>query len=224
MKDSEGGQETILIFLKIGTLKHITDMYENGTIYMNSLDFFKEIEDDFLRGDENEGAIHKVNTANATIKFPWMDSDIHPSRIQYGTYLESGNLFSLYSISSKWDPNPLGFRFDARNLDFGSHCVVIKQPGVFIKKVESELIKKGYLFKHGFVKYYEEQERLMDLTPFHKPNAFKYQKEFRFFVENEVKEPIKINIGSMKAYAEIVAAKGFIGLELKQEKSSNEEY
>jgi hypothetical protein len=41
---------TILAFLKFGVKEHILDLYENGTVYMNTIQYFKELEDKELRG------------------------------------------------------------------------------------------------------------------------------------------------------------------------------
>ena len=204
----------IVMFLKIGSLENITDLYENGTVYMNTLDYFKKIKDASLRGDENEGAISIMNPKNATVRLSFMDRDIKPINIKYGEYLKTGNLYSMYCISSRGFPKPVDFKFDKRNVKFGSHCLLIKQPGVFLEKIKSELDRKRFNYEDGFVEYYEEKEQLKDLTPFDKPKAFDYQKEFRFFVQNELNEPIKINIGSMKNYAEIGETKDLHTLRL----------
>lgn len=206
--------QTILIFLKIGAKEHIEDLHQNGTVYMNTLSYFRRV-DDSLRGDPNEGAINLTNPKNATIRFSLLDKDIKPVSLRYGSFVKTGNLYCLYSISSNWFPNPLDFKFDQQNIEFGSLCLLIKQPGVFIARVENELKRLGYNYKHNFVKYYEEEEHLKNLTPFHKSKAYAYQKEFRFFIENEKDEPIKISIGSMKSYSEICEAKDLTSIELK---------
>lgn len=211
--------DTIMMFIKIGALEHITDLYENGTVYLNSLEYFKKIEDGFLRGDQNEGALSLVNAKNVSAKFSFMneeDKPINLLNLSYGTYLDLGNLYSLYCISSHGFPNPRDFKFDRRNLEFGSHCLVITKPGEFIDRMKVELNKLNQRFDYGFVKYYEEKVQLEDLGPFDKLDVFEYQKEFRFFVENAVNEPIKINIGSMKSYAEIFETKDLLSIELQQ--------
>lgn len=207
-------KNTILVFLRVGEPKHILDLYENGTVYMNPITRFKEIEDKFLRGDPNEGAINLTDAKNGTFKIGGIDRDFNYSRLRYGEFLKTGNLYCLYAISSHGFPTPNDFKFDEKNLEFGSHCLMIKQPGVFIERMENELKRLDYNYKHGFVKYYEEKEHYRNLTPFDKLKVFEYQKEFRFFVEHKKKEPLKINIGSMKSYSEIIETKDLVGLSL----------
>lgn len=206
---------TILLFLKIGSLKNITDLYENGTVYMNTLNYFKKVEDGNLRGDRNEGAINLVNAKDGTFRIKGTDREFKFISARYGDFLKTGNLYSLYCVSSYGFPDPRSFSLDERNIDFGSHCLMIKEPGTFIERLESELTRLGYKFTHGFVKYYEEKIQLANLTPFHKPNSFEHQKEFRFFVDNPQSKPLKISIGSMKSYSEIYEAKDLTSLELR---------
>ncbi len=40
------------MFLKIGQEEHIKDLYENGTIYLNTIEYFRKIEDEELRGNK----------------------------------------------------------------------------------------------------------------------------------------------------------------------------
>jgi hypothetical protein len=207
--------ETILAFLKIGKLKHITDMYENGTIYLNTLSYFKKIEDGELRGDPNECAIHIVNAKNGTFKIPSLsDREFNFLKARYGTFLKTGNLLSLYCISSKGFPNPEDFKIDIRNFKFGSHFLMIKQPKIFLDRIEAELNRLEYNFEHGFVNYYEPKTVQEDLTPFDKLNVYEYQKEFRFFIENDKNESLTLNIGSMKSYSQIFETKDLPTLKL----------
>lgn len=200
--------ETILLFIKIGSEEYMRDLYENGTIYMNTLKYFRKVEDGGLRGDPYECASDVVDRDDATIRLSFMDEDIKPARISYSSRLDLGNLYCLYCVSSNGLKSPSDFAFDTENLRFGSHCVIIKQPGLFIEKVSNELEKMDYYYRHGFVNYYKKEKVNHGLTPFHKSDKFDYQREFRFFVENELDQPIKINIGSMESYAEMFEAKG----------------
>lgn len=210
---------TILVFLKIGAQEHITDLYENGTVYMNSLSYFKKIRDGELRGDPTEGALSLFTSDNVVIKLKETDEGIRAENITYGYYLTTGNIFSLYSISSRGFPSPKDFVFDQKNIGFGTHCLMIKQPGVFIDRLTEALKAEGHRFKHGFVDYYEPQPRMEKLSVFDKPNTFKGQHEFRFFVESEHPDPIIVKIGSMKSYAEIFEAKDLPTLELRPGKN-----
>lgn len=206
---------TITLLVKIGKEEHIRDLYENGTVYLNPLSYFRQLEDQQLRGDIDEGTITKRDLKNPTVKFSFIDRELKAANFKVREFISTGNLYSLYAISSIGFPNPEEFEFDKRNLEFGTHCILIQHPGIFISRVEAELKRLGYSFKHGFVQYYQNQMALDNLTPFHKPESFDYQKEFRFFIKNTLDEPIVFQIGSLKDCSKVLKVDDLMSLKLK---------
>tara|TARA_R110002072_G_C7730760_1_gene515727 strand:- start:30 stop:665 length:636 start_codon:yes stop_codon:yes gene_type:complete len=209
------------MFLKLGSLENITDLYENGTIYINTIEFFKKIEDNELRGDNYEGASEIINSLPGTFRIPGIDRDFKYEKVHLKKSFDQvlGNIYSLYCISSKGFPNPLDFRMDEKNLRFGTHCLMIKDNQYFFDKVQSELKNNGFDFRHGFVNYYDKDKiSNKNLTLFDKPKEFEYQKEFRFYVHNKELKPIKIQIGSLEGKAEIIETKNLTELKLELKK------
>ncbi|WP_395066575.1 hypothetical protein [Flavobacterium sp.] len=198
-------EHTIKLFLKLGSEENILDLFENGTIYMNTIEYFRKVEDQELRGDKYEGVSRVINSLPGTFKIPGIDREFNYIKIHLTEAHKEviGNIYSLYAISSKGFPNPLDFAFDKNNLRFGTHCLVIKDLPLFFKKIEKELKNNNYKFRHGFVDYYNKDEVNRKITLFEKPLEFEYQKEFRFYVEDYGMKPIKIQIGSIEKYAEI---------------------
>ena len=210
-------QHTIKLFLKLGSEENILDLFENGTIYMNTIEYFRKVEDEELRGDKYEGVSKVINSLPGTFKIPGIDREFNYVKVHLKeSYKEVlGNIYSLYAISSKGFPNPLDFKFDERNLRFGTHGVMIKDLPLFFNKIENELKKNNLKFSHGFVDYYDKEEVSREITLFEKPLEFEHQKEFRFYVENDKIKPIKIQIGSMKDYAEILKIEDILELKLE---------
>lgn len=209
---------TIKMFLKLGSLENITDLYENGTIYLNTIEYFKKIEDNELRGDSYEGASEIINSLPGTFQIPNVDRDFKYEKAHIIKSFDQvfGNIYSLYCISSKGFSNPLDFQMDEKNLRFGTHCLMIKDNEYFFEKIQLELKKNGYKFDHGFINYYDKGAVSKELTPFDKPNDFEYQKEFRFYVQNDKLESIKIQIGSLMGYSEIIETKYLTELRIEQ--------
>ena len=191
---------------------------------MNTIEYFRKVEDEELRGDKYEGVSRVINSLPGTFKIPGIDREFNYAKVHLKeSYKEVlGNIYSLYAISSKGFPNPLDFEFDKRNLRFGTHGVLIKNLPLFFYKIESELKKNNLKFSHGFVDYYDKEEVSREITLFEKPLEFEHQKEFRFYVENDKIEPIKIQIGSMKDYAEIFKIEDVLGLKIEIYKSTND--
>lgn len=196
----------ILMFMKFGQAEHIKDLYYNGTIYMNSIQYFRTLEDNKLRGDIYEGVSKIVN-------YP-PDGEFEIPELNYkGKYLtlqirESpetvlGNIFSLYCISSNSWKNPNDFKIDKKVKEFGSYCILIKDCRRFLDLFEAKLLELKLRYRHNFIKYYEKDNIDRDITHFEKPLDFEYQKEFRIYVQQDSTSPLIINIGSMTEYAEL---------------------
>ncbi|WP_100616406.1 hypothetical protein [Confluentibacter citreus] len=214
---NEPSEHTIKLFLKFGELKYVNDLYENGTVFLNSIQHFRKLEDNGLRGDNYEGIIKLRN-------FPSGDFEIKSLNYK-GKYISMqiresydevvGNIYSLYAVSSQGFPNPLQFKIDNRNSEFGSHCLMIKNLPIFFKRIEQELNNSKLKFRHGFVKYYDARKTNGKITLFQKPLEYEHQKEFRFYVERDSIEPLILKIGSLKDIAEIYESNELIkGLEL----------
>lgn len=209
---------TIQVFLKLGSEENILDLFENGTIYMNTIEYFRKVEDGELRGDKYEGVSRIINSLPGTFKIQGMDREFKyiKAHIREAHKEVIGNIYSLYAISSKGFPNPLDFKFDERNFRFGTHCLMIKNLPYFLEKIETELKKCNYKFNHDFVNYYDKEEVNRKISLFEKPLEFEYQKEFRFYVEDYGMKPIKIQIGSLKEYAEVFKLEDMLELKLSK--------
>ncbi|WP_343631103.1 hypothetical protein [Fluviicola sp.] len=209
-------EHTILAFLKFGNLKNMTDLFNNGTIYMNPIQYFRKIEDAELRGDKYEGASGIINSTSGNFKIPGIEQEFN---FQHLHLIESykevvGNIYSLYSISSHGFANPLGFKLDQQNERFGTHCVMIKDNAHFLKRIEEELKKRELHFHHGFIEYYDKKIKSGKVTLFEKPKEFEYQKEFRFYVEHTEIEPLVIQIGSLENCAQLITMEEAMSISL----------
>ncbi len=213
-------EHTIMLFLKFGSEKNILDLYENGTIYMNTIQYFRQIEDKELRGDKYEGVSRIINSLPGTFKISGIDREFKylKAHIREAHKEIVGNIYSLYAVSSKGFPNPLDFKVNEKNMRFGTHCLIIKDIPRFFAKIENELKRNRYKFFHDFVDYYDKNEVNRRITLFEKPLEFEYQKEFRFYVENDIIEPIKIQIGSLEDYSEIFKIEDLLELKLVSKK------
>ncbi len=210
-------EHKIIAFLKFGSLENMTDLLENGTIYMNPIQYFRKIEDEELRGDKYEGASKIINSLPGTFKIPNIEREFNYQKIHlvesFGEVL--GNIYSLYCISSHGFPNPFECKIDLRNNHFGTHCVLIKDNQFFLDSIENELKSQGLKFHHGFINYYDKKEKSGKLNLFEKPNEFEYQKEFRIYVENDQIKPIVLRLGSLKNKAELTSTKDALSILLK---------
>lgn len=206
----------IKAFIKFGSERNILDLYTNGTVFLNTIQYFRNIEDGELRGDKYEGVSEIINSLPGTFKIKESEQEFRYEKVHLRKSFKEilGNIYSLYAISDKGFQNYQDFKIDERVNEFGSHCLLI-DPKSFIDRMEKMFYKLGYSYNHGFVDYYDKEKICREISLFEKPLEFEYQKEFRFYVENEKIEPVKIQIGSLENCSELFKTEDIFALQLK---------
>ena len=206
----------IKAFIKFGSEKNILDLYTNGTVFLNTIQYFRNIEDGELRGDKYEGVSEIINSLPGTFKIKESEQEFRYEKVHLRKSFKEilGNIYSLYAISNKGFQNYQDFKINERVNEFGSHCLLI-DPKSFIDQMEKTFNKLGYSYSHGFVDYYDKEKICREISLFEKPFEFEYQKEFRFFLKNEKIEPVKIQIDSLENCSELFKTKDIFTLQLK---------
>ena len=197
------------IFFKFGSEENITDLYENGTIYFNTIDYFQNLEEQGLRGDKYEGTTKITNQQSDKLKLTITIPDtraeipIKLSKFHLREFLKDikGNLYSLYCLAHQDVLEIDNFKIDPRVKEFGTHFIIIQKPEKFIKSICKELDNNKFDYQLKQVEYYEKEKTNGEITLFHKTTEFEYQKEFRIVLFNDKSKPLKIQIGSLKDYA-----------------------
>jgi len=203
----------IMFFIKFGQKKNILDLYENGTLFFNTIEYFRKLESEQgVRGDNYEGTVKLTNFSdkdNVDFKITIPETgkiiNLKPNKLHLREFLSDikGNLYSLYSLKTPEILDFKNFKIDERVKDFGDYFLIIHNPSRFINSVIKELNKKDISYRAKLVKYYEKTELNGEINLFDKPSEFEYQKEFRIALYNNQSKPIKIKIDSLKEYSSI---------------------
>lgn len=202
-------------FIKFGSRYTITDLYENGTVYLNPVQYFKNLEDKF-RGDSYEGAsyIHNLPAGQFRISIggKQIDRDFNYLNLHLKQAYEKtlGNIYSLYCLSSKILRGDKPVTIDKRIKDFGDTALLIRDNPKFLELLESALKRKRLKYFTGFVEYYNRHIYNGSVDVFNKPSEYSYQNEFRIYVRRRSDEPLVLNIGSLKDIAEVYPANELI--------------
>lgn len=211
-------KQTILAFIKFGHEEHMLDMFNNGNIYLNTVQSFRNFEDNNLRGDNYEGVSEVINYPKGTFEIKSLNYKGEYSSIHIRKSFEKvvGNIFSLYCISSFHISDPLEFKIDEKILEFGTHCILIKDNAELLKRIEESFKNKDIILHHNFVSYYDTKSFDGKINVFQKPNEYKYQNEFRFYADSGLNEPLLLKIGNLSDIAEMHKSEDIIStLELK---------
>ena len=204
------------VLIKFGERQFMLDLFEKGIVYMNTVSYFKKLEEDDLRKDPHEGIASlkqiisvKLKTESGVV-FELTKAGDKPnlnSAQLIEEYPVRGNLYCMYSISPEWVKKH--DRFDPRCVDFGNlepFMVVIHKPAIFLKRVRDALGQLDLSERFGEVKYYDPMANHDELGMFYKSKKFDYQCEFRIYVEEHENGPLKLEIGSLKDIAFLVEA------------------
>jgi hypothetical protein len=205
---------SIISFLKFGSEERIIDMYQNGTIYINTIEYFKRHKDEKGRGDPYEGASRIINYPPGEIKIVGQKIKYLNLHIKESHQYVLGNICSFYCISSHGFKDPAKVKIDSRMGKFGDYCLIVKDNKTFLRLIEEKLQSLKQKYVHGFVTYYDTKKINGEVSLFQKPKAFAYQKEFRLYVENDKIAPISFQIGSLAGIAEVHHTKNILGLRL----------
>ena len=199
--------------LKFGQKQDMENLFNKGEVYMNTIKIFQELDKPGV-GDKLEGTFEITNfrEGKLTLEIPDNPITLNPKKIQLRKKLKGhiGNIYSTYALSDELLKRKAIHRIDKRMLEFGPHCVIVKDVGKFISLVLEKLHEKDFLNSHNLVKYYDYNRNNHDLSLFNKSHIFSYQKEHRIIANTNIDEPIKFEIGSMHEYAELHSAENLI--------------
>ena len=195
-------QEVMLI--KFGE-KCYMEEFRKGVLYMNTLKYFKELEEKCeLRSDKDEGltAVYQAKGAmlsrqNSEGKYDHIGTITNQLKYRE-KYLVNENIFCMYALQVQ----PKKQNIDKRNLKFGNTLVSILDPVEFLDRVKLAAEQEGIRVFHKLVEYVDREKHIGTVGPFRKFSEFSYQNEFRILVCQESTGPYKLNIGDISDITE----------------------
>lgn len=180
-------KDSILGLLKFGKQPHIKSLQE-GTIYMNPVNYFEKIEGNKIIGDKEEGLSLHLQPDDITVKIDdhIIDNEDIVSPISVRRYKDqNANIFCMYAISLKEVvENNFEFKLDRRVKQFGDKCLVIMNGEEFVNRIKKAVKKINskatwYEKEMGLVEYVERDNFHGQVGVFKKFNEYEYQNEFR---------------------------------------------
>ena len=217
----------MIVFLaKVFSEAQHADDFIKGSLYANTLCYFRNIERDSARGDSEEGAIIppleglgiELTSTNPTTgefdKITIAKDDLAAPPIIRPRWFEHINLFCMYAartgqFTTISEQNIADFQKQLEMpedcQEFGDHAVVIKNTSEFIRRVNLAAEKKGYRVYYGPVEYYDPD---IGTPPIHSPiqtlflkrKIYEYQKEWRLAIDTSTAAdcPIIFDIGGIE--------------------------
>ena len=215
----------IFFLVKVFQEREHADAFLRGEMYANTLSYFKKIEGDDGRGDEDEGAIMPpIDGLTITLQGTDLDTgevntvaitaaDLAAPPIIRPEWFDHINVFCMYaahtsgfegtSIDNLQDfKKQLEIPEDCAKL--GEHAVVITNTTEFFRRVKLAADRAGYGIYDKLVTYYDPAIGTPPVnwnieTVFNKRKEFEYQREFRFAIDTRTtgRCPITLDIGEI---------------------------
>lgn len=199
----------LFVFMKFGEEPFMRALYDEGVVYMNTVQFFREQETATGRGDPDEGMPWLKNYPPGEFRVPWAkDKVFHYLALQVRAQpkFPLGNIYSLYSFASHHSIGRNEFRVDALNKELGSHMVLIHGASEFLRRWKEAMRWKQLGHERGFVSYYDLPTFTGGLNVFWKSSAYAYQQEYRLHAHTISAEPLVLRLGSLHDIADIYPA------------------
>jgi hypothetical protein len=194
-------------FIKFGAYQHMLDFHTKGIIYCNSIDYFTEMDNMEIRGDELENVNELIYMESGEItlgkpeEFPiinGMKMPFRDARFTSKIIEPFGNLYCLYTINLLNKPEGAVFNVDIKMKRFGEWFVFIHDSHEFLKRVKSKLNELKLSFDGNFVEYENLKKYTGKKTIFQKDLDYEYQQEYRIFIRNKERMPYIIEIGNIE--------------------------
>jgi len=219
--DQEKNNEPLSGAIKIGQEEHINELQKEGHLFCNTLKYFREVEKkDFNRHDGREGAFKTEVIENPEDYKLSIDGEEVPITLTFLRFNEFDSteeyykLFCLFGVKRK---HVTGEPFlDEKILKFGEKALIIIDLQEFMDRIKERLNELDLEFEFGHVKYYEENGVNENLTPFHKPDEFQHQEEFRLLIKEDSETPFSFKIGSIEDISTVVEANRLTELRLNK--------
>lgn len=207
--------DALELIIKLGDQRHMQSLFEDGLLYMNTLEFYRSLESDGERSDPFEGAQRVRNWRGGILKAKSPNSGVHEEiakltkcrAVELNRNLQNLNVFCSYYLKSKLPLHSLGEAIPLQTKQgFGEYAVVIIDSAEFVTRVKMAALDKGYRHFRGVVRYEDFSQESIEVGPFVKSDVYSHQSELRIAVSTGKNNasPIELKIGSLRDIAILI--------------------
>ncbi len=210
----------ILGLIKFGAAAHLRELCLQGRLFMNALNYFRQLNDDPARGDGDEGLMYCYQPSRTAVevraKGTWqrVGGIVGPIKCREGNGT-NGNLFCMFALRAS---HAVAFAearrplIDERNRAFGDSAVVITDVDEFLRRVTVATEREGLRLYARPVNYVNQHSYHGPMGFFRKFSDYSYQSEFRLLVKPGCTGPRSLELGSIEDIAVMVASESINSL------------
>ena len=195
-------QKTYYIFIRISEEKYIDSLQKKGHIYCNTIRYFRSIEDNRNRGDNNEGKAFIKQAKNLEVSLKGkIIGKAENAQIYFDDDKDIGNIFCIYGVKTSLIDQLKKSRqrvlIEKESKDFGKTALLIFNIQEFINRISESLLALRKVFKIAPVYYFDPNTYQGKLNPFYKSDIYKHQNEVRLWIQNTEEKPFEFYIGDI---------------------------
>lgn len=231
------------LLFRAGSLSRLRE-FRQGKIYMNSVQFFSEIEGEVnagLRRDTLERNYLRLHSKIGEQKTGDLFLDINGEKIHLGNdailHLDLPSpknifIFCMAALADGPDgkiPGEASGKIDLskRFSEFGDHALIIKNNIEFSRRLSSAIISHPHLYSsnffeggHGLVEYVDMTTHNGMVGLFRKDMEYSWQREYRFCLGANSEAlnkngALELNIGDLSDITQIIPMEQFISTPIK---------
>lgn len=191
--------------IKFGQYDHLCSLRDKGEMYMNTLPYFRKIEDDELRGDpfDSVDEVKRGNKGHGSVKDTGHTFEITNFVIRLGPDSpENINLFCMYAMRPEYGSYPI----NEKNVRFGDYALIFFDSQEFINRISQSVRLEKIPTQANLIEYIS-QNHVGEVGPFKKLETFEYQSEWRVVCQNGPGKERIIKLGNLSDICTIVKAK-----------------
>lgn len=195
-------ERDLYFWIKFGKRKDMESLMTSGTLFMQRLSKFREIEEQ-ERGDPDDGIDHSLqpNQTQLLINGETINGVVGPIRIIENTSVDP-LAYCLYAFTSDHLKTIGNNYIDKRCLEFGDTAVIIKGAD-FYERIKTKCDKIKAEIEGKLVSYVDRSYH-GKMGSFKKYSNFEHQSEYRFVLNSSIKdENYKFDIGPINDIAEL---------------------
>lgn len=197
-------EDPVIAIFKLGTKAHMTELLQEGHVYMNTVSYFSKLEDGSPRSDRDEGTSYCEPAEGATLKMQdeqtgeWLTIGTLAGEMRFRDHtLAAANLYSLHVRRQ----SQYGIVFELDKLGFGDTYVLFRNPDEFLRRLEEAAKRAGHTVTCKYVGYADRRAYQGPIGVFRKFSEHAVEQELRVSVLPGTGAPLSLRLGDLSDIA-----------------------
>lgn len=187
--------------IKISEEKYIDEIQKKGKFYCNNLKYFRDLENDGYKADQNEGKQYIKQVKNLEL-FLGEEKIAYTTNAQFfPNKFDKGNIFCFYGVLTS-DLDLTTKRLQKINVKIesgrlGQYALLIFDLPEFKERLINKFKELEMDFQIGPVKYLNFKEYEGELSPFTKSDVYESQSEIRIWIPRNDEDQFTFYLGDI---------------------------